>query len=137
MRTKNEIRIVKLFDNPLGRWYFDVPKGKKIYLITRGSVHYYTGEIAKNGLPIICARQNIGARNTFINWLETWKPIHLCWFYIKMGWQIPKYFIGADSGALSPGTVAYVVKGTQIWNNMDRAKTDDGITADGRVGNND
>ena len=50
--------LVKLFNNPLGRWYLGVPKRKKIYKITQSSCHYYTGELSKNpkglGLPIIC-----------------------------------------------------------------------------------
>jgi hypothetical protein len=46
--------LVKIFDNPLGRLYLGVPKGKKIYKITESSAHYFTGEIAKNGQPIIC-----------------------------------------------------------------------------------
>lgn len=46
--------LVKLFDNRIGRIYLGVPKGKHIYKITQSSCHYYTGEIAKNGLPIIC-----------------------------------------------------------------------------------
>jgi len=29
--------------------------------------------------------------------LETWKPIHLCWWFEKRGWEIPKYFIGGGS----------------------------------------
>jgi hypothetical protein len=28
------------------------------------------------------------------NWLKTWKPIHLCWWFEKHSWKIPKYFIG-------------------------------------------
>ena len=28
--------------------------------------------------------------------LLNWKPIHLCWWFRKHGWKIPKYFIGAD-----------------------------------------
>ncbi len=28
--------------------------------------------------------------------LENWKPIHLCWFFKKRGWKIPKYLIGED-----------------------------------------
>lgn len=47
--------LIKLFDNPLGRWYLGVPKGKHIYKITPTGCHYYTGEISKrNRLPIIC-----------------------------------------------------------------------------------
>ena len=28
--------------------------------------------------------------------LLEWKPIHLCWWFRKHGWQIPKYFIGIN-----------------------------------------
>jgi len=45
--------ITKLFNNFLGRLYLGVPKGKKIYKITKRSAHYYTGEYTKEGLPII------------------------------------------------------------------------------------
>jgi hypothetical protein len=105
MRTLSEIIIAKIFDNPLGRLYFGVPKGKKIYKITKSSSHYYTGEIAKNGMPVICTgncRPN--GKLAFWKWLETWKPIHLCWFYRRMGWKIPKYLIGADTGFESPSS---------------------------------
>lgn len=132
MRTSKEKLITKIFNNPIGRWYFNVPQGKKIYKITRSSVHYYTGEIAKNGLPIICTGAvSPGGRNTFINWLETWKPIHLCWLFIKIGCKIPKYFIGADTGAVSPGTMADSnAVGTLTWANPDNAKTEGGGTSD-------
>jgi len=30
-------------------------------------------------------------------WLRHWKPIHLCWWFEKHGWKVPKYFIGATS----------------------------------------
>ena len=26
--------------------------------------------------------------------LKIWKPIHLCWWFSKHGWKIPKYLIG-------------------------------------------
>lgn len=130
MRTISQKIIAKIFNNRLGRWYFDVPTGKKIYLITRGSAHYYTGDIAKNGLPIICTTQSVGGRNTFINWLETWKPIHLCWLFIKMGWKIPKYFIGANTAATSPGTMADdSAIGTLTWSDPDNAKASDNVYA--------
>jgi len=29
-------------------------------------------------------------------WCYDWKPIHLCWYFNKMGFKIPKYLIGAD-----------------------------------------
>ena len=56
MKTFNfQKYLVRIFDNPIGRLYLDVPKGKKIYKITKSSVHYYTGELSKkNGLPVIC-----------------------------------------------------------------------------------
>ena len=59
--------LVKLFDNPLGRWYLGVPRGKHIYKITKSSAHYYTGEIAKNGMPIICTGDCSPSRNTVFN----------------------------------------------------------------------
>ena len=31
---------------------------------------------------------------TFLKKLENWKPIHLCWLFKRMGWKIPRYFIG-------------------------------------------
>ena len=31
----------------------------------------------------------------FQDWFRNWKPIHLCWWFIKYGWKIPKYLIGA------------------------------------------
>ena len=37
--------------------------------------------------------------------LKVWKPIHLCWFFNKMGWPIPPYFIG---GAPVVVQVAYM-----------------------------
>ncbi len=104
MRTITQILIAKLFNNPLGRWYLGAPKDKKIYKITKSSAHYYTGELSeRNGLPVICTGDCIpSGRNRFIYWLETWKPIHLCWFFIRMGWKIPKYFIGLDTGYKAP-----------------------------------
>ena len=27
-------------------------------------------------------------------WLKEWKPIHLCWWFEKHGWKVPKYLIG-------------------------------------------
>ncbi len=33
----------------------------------------------------------------FNKFLLEWKPIHLCWWFIKHGYPIPKYFIGAAS----------------------------------------
>jgi len=98
--------LVRLFDNPLGRLYLGVPRGKRIYKITQSSVHYYTGELSKrNGLPVICTGNcSPGGRLRFIHWLETWKPIHLCWLFRLMGWKIPRYFIALDTGYKSPTT---------------------------------
>ena len=28
--------------------------------------------------------------------LLKWKPIHLCWLFNRMGWRIPKYFVGTN-----------------------------------------
>jgi hypothetical protein len=125
MRTLKQKLIAKIFNNPFGRLYFGVPEGKEIYKITRSSAHYYTGEFSKiNGLPIICTGDTKpNGRNPFIYLLETWKPIHLCWFYIKMGWKIPKYFIGLDTGAKA----ATATGGSyNSWNNPTNAYTEDG-----------
>lgn len=103
MRTTSQKIIAFLLNNKWGREYFGVPKGKKIFKIERGAVHYLKGEIHTNGLPIICMGQNVEGVNPFTKWLETWKPIHLCWFFIKMGWKIPKYFIGASPQNLQVG----------------------------------
>jgi len=27
-------------------------------------------------------------------WFRNWKPIHLCWWFRKHGWKVPKYLIG-------------------------------------------
>jgi len=55
MLTIKQKLIAKIFNNPIGRKYLGVPKGKRIYKITQSSVHYYTGELSKrNGLPVIC-----------------------------------------------------------------------------------
>jgi len=125
MRTNREIKIAKLFNNPLGRKYLGVPKGKEIFKITKSSTHYYTGELSKrNGMPIICtgAHSPGGKSNIrFIHWLETWKPIHLCWLYIRMGWKIPKYLIGLDSGLKLPT----VTDSSNRWNNPDNSLTED------------
>ncbi len=104
MRTRKEILIAKLFDNPIGRKYLGVPKGKKIFKITKSSAHYYTGELSKrNGMPVICTGDcRPDGKLAFWEWLENWKPIHLCWLFIRRGWKIPKYFIGADTGFKSP-----------------------------------
>ena len=107
MNNLIEKLIIKLFNNSLGRQFLGVPKGKKIYRITKSSTHFYTGELAENGQPLISSGAiSPGGRIPFIYWLETWKPIHLCWLFIRMGWKIPKYFIGTDTGATSPGTMA-------------------------------
>ena len=37
-----------------------------------------------------------GGYHSFSDWLNNWKPIHLCWFFDMMGWPIPKYFIGSS-----------------------------------------
>ena len=46
--------LIKFFNNPIGRRYLGSPRDKKIYKITPTGVHYYTGDLAKNGLPLIC-----------------------------------------------------------------------------------
>jgi len=121
-----------LFNNPLGRAYLGVPKGKKIYKITKSSVHYYTGEISKrNGLPVICTGNcSPSGRLRFIKWLENWKPIHLCWLFRLLDWKIPKYLIGDDTGFESPSgnesasnwnnpTNSYILNGSysETWKN--------------------
>ena len=125
MRTLKEKTIATLFNNSLGGLYLGVPKGKKIYKITKSSAHYYTGDIAKNGMPIICTGDvSPNGRNKFIYWLETWKPIHLCWLFDLMGWKIPKYFIGLDTGAKAP-----TATGTPLgqWLNGANAYATDGV----------
>lgn len=67
MRTKREILIAKLFDNPLGRLYLGVPKGKKVYKITRSSAHYYTGELNKKGLPVITTGECLAGGSRLLN----------------------------------------------------------------------
>lgn len=130
MRTLSEKILATLCNNPLGRWYLGVPKGKKIYKITRSSAHYYTGDLAKNGMPVICTGDTRpSGRNPFIYWLETWKPIHLCWLFIAMGWKIPKYFIGLDTGAKAPTTTG-VTYGND-WTNPTNAYVTDGVFATG------
>jgi trimeric autotransporter adhesin len=42
----------------------------------------------------------------FNHWLLTWKPIHLCWWYMGRGKPIPKYFIGTSATAPSVTTNA-------------------------------
>ena len=37
----------------------------------------------------------------FKHWFKTWKPIHLCWWFRKHGWKIPKYLIGATPWDIS------------------------------------
>jgi hypothetical protein len=53
MRTKREALTAKILNNPLGRKFLRVPKGKEIYLVTRSSAHYYTGEFSKTGVRLI------------------------------------------------------------------------------------
>ena len=124
------------FNNPLGRRLLSVPEGKKIYKITKSSAHYYTGEVSQQGFPIIATGEcSPNGRLPLIHWLEDWKPIHLCWFYIRMGWKIPKYFIGADTGYNSPGTMGEdTTTGTVSWTNPNNAKANDGIYATVTVG---
>ena len=124
--------LVKLFNNPIGRKYLGVPKGKKIYKITKSSAHYYTGEIAKNGMPLICTGDcSPGGRLKFFYWLENWKPIHLCWLFLKIGWKIPKYFIGADTGYVLVGTGEDDnAVGTRAWVNPTNIEVEDTAKAD-------
>ena len=42
----------------------------------------------------------------FNKWILTWKPIHLCWWFLKHGRPIPKYFIGGGATAPSVTTNA-------------------------------
>jgi hypothetical protein len=39
----------------------------------------------------------MGNRKRLKTFLETWKPLHLCWWFEKHGWEIPRYFIGGGS----------------------------------------
>jgi len=124
MLSKKQKLIVKIFNNPIGRKYLGVPKGKKIYKITEYSAHYYTGEISKkNGLPIISTGYlSSNKKLKFIDWIENWKPIHLCWFFRRVGWKIPKYFIGASTGYFNPSSV----NASGSWTNVDNCYTSDG-----------
>ena len=36
--------------------------------------------------------------------LLEWKFLHICWWFKKHGWKIPKYFIGTNTAATFPGT---------------------------------
>lgn len=55
MRTKKQILIAKIFNNFIGRKYLGVPKGKEVYIVSKGAVHYYTGDKSlQNGKPVIC-----------------------------------------------------------------------------------
>lgn len=36
-------------------------------------------------------------KQIFLEW-EKSKPIHLCWWFEKHGWKIPKYFVGGTAG---------------------------------------
>jgi len=35
----------------------------------------------------------------FKQWFRDWKPIHLCWWFRKHGWRVPKYLIGSTDVA--------------------------------------
>ena len=70
--------------------------------------------------------------------LETWKPIHLCWWYEKHGRPIPKYFIGVAGGWQTPSvttdevsaestTVIYAVGTTTDPHPVDRPVTERGF----------
>ena len=124
MLNKKQKLIAKIFNNPIGRKYLCVPKGKKIYKITKSSAHYYTGDISKkNGLPTISTGYlSSNKKLKFIDWLENWKPIHLCWFYERMGWRIPKYFIGLDTGLKNPAATGDV---SNEWTNPTNAYASD------------
>jgi hypothetical protein len=59
--------------------------------------------------------------------IETWKPIHLCWWFRKHGWKIPKYFVGNpdDIGPNYPATAAAdTTVGSVGWSNINNIKTE-------------
>ena len=46
--------------------------------------------------------------------LESWKPIHLCWWFEKHNKPIPKYFIGAAGGWQTPSVTTTSATSTGI-----------------------
>lgn len=45
--------------------------------------------------------------NKFLQKLKNWKPIHLCWWFRKHGWKIPKYLIGNSLSTVGTTTTQY------------------------------
>jgi len=139
MQTKSEIILAKICNNPLGRKFLGVPKNKRIYKITKYSAHFYTGESSKEGLPIISTGECVSNRKMkLFNWLETWKPIHLCWLFRRLNLKIPNYFIGADTGELAPGTTGNDTSvGTKEWYLTDNVKFEGGSPCLNTLGDSD
>lgn len=104
MMQKIKNIIIKLLDNPIGRLYLGVPEGKHIYKITKNSVHYYTGEIAKNGLPIICTGSCFSGSKNIENKILKLSKIVSCITFLLF---IPKVLLPliallTDTGTKSP-----------------------------------
>jgi len=47
------------------------------------------------------------------NWLNTWKPIHLCWLFRRLGLPVPRHFIG---GAPRRASSPFTLSGSRIGN---------------------
>ena len=54
--------LLQFANTEKGRKFLGVPEGKEVIRFSEGAVHYYTGDIAENGKPIICAQGSPGGK---------------------------------------------------------------------------
>ena len=115
--------FVNLFDNPLGRLYLGIPKGKHIYKITKSSAHYYTGEIAENGLPIICTGDCFSGGKNIENKILKLSKVISCIAFLPF---LPKVLLPlialTDTGVKAPSATG---RKYNTWTNPSYAYADD------------
>jgi len=65
----------------------------------------------------------------FNDWLNNWKPIHLCWLFIKFDKPIPKYFIGTATAPSVTTNDATSIQAQQATGNGDVTSTGGSTTS--------
>ncbi len=119
--------FAKLFDNPIGRWYLGVPKGKHIYKITKSSVHYYTGEIAKNMLPIICTGNCFAGGQKVFNKIMGLAKVVSCFAFLPI---MPKILLPLTALTNTADTFPGTATPGAYWTNANNIKAEDGNFAE-------
>lgn len=125
--------LLRFANTEAGREFFGVPAGKTIFKLTTGSVHYFTGDFSKDGMPKACA---IGYPGHGV--LEKVKVLVAYPDFVEMSLMGMKYhsplLVALDTGAKAPSSTGFDASGfgagdLNRWNNPTNAYSNNGSYA--------